>query len=1271
MAVLTVTLAVSRIRQDDSTPHGIPAVLLASFVPSRLKHAFRLSQGDTTMAQRQRTSQLLLSATWLAILTLIISSFGTSAHATVAASTSNQVLILNSTVTGGVNSIEAQAAIANGLEPVVVDEAVWSSLTTAQFASYRALILGDATCSENIPTAAVTNAATWGQAVTGNVIINGTDPVFHASQGGALVTRRLIDFVVSNTDKTGAYISLSCYYHETAPQTPVSLLDALRPGGFTVSGVGCYNDAHIVATHPALTGLSDATLSNWSCSVHEAFDTYPPDYTVLAIARNIGSTYTASDGSIGTPYILASGAGLRSFPLSLSPVNGSGSVGSSHIVTAQLLDSTNSAPVTGATISFTVTSGPSTGASGICSPSTACITGSDGTVSWSYSNNGQQGVDTIKAFLDLNGNRVADSGEPQTTAGMTWTQAQGEQFVYVALGDSFQSGEGVGNSLLNTNDFLNLAYENGSNYPQTVGSQTNTYSNFGLGGNDCHRALANYAKLNRNRLQPGAEIVLIDVTCSGARIVPEPRPAIVGSPSAGTFDPASQVQQALNQLRSKNLTAADVDLVTVGMGGNDAKFVDIITACLAPSLLRRVVQQYPNTPGEASVIVNNFVNCEFIDNSFIHSSDAIQQLTTTERWAQGQLLQVFTRARVMQLNYPVFLPKRAQGIAEWCGGIRKSDLDYARQRAMLLNASIASAFQSTADSRLQLVNMADAFGSNPLCSHDANGALINGISQENFDAEVDRLLNLNGTGDAESRRLLDQIVSQYNALKQCGFDHYNPFGRDCDVAARRAELDTTITQLLTYLFQQLDTTILPNLAAPPSSGESPAVRLNRGKGLLHPNANGHIVIACNVRAVFNAGDTRSCQPDTRSITDIANANPIGNAPIRGGRGVQVRVQIGGFGFGVSVRILLHSTPIELGTVVSNSAGVIDTTITLPSATAGVHTLQFQGNTPNGAQVIKQVRVNYPERPSGKGEYGVYLSGFTPTVEGVQPEQIDIFYLGDLFGTLTPDEEGGVFFEVPLFDLLNYADPISIMARSRATGRTVQTTIDPIPTTVGLWATSTQKGALSITGARTTVSGRVHSNADIIIGGSRSSLTSGIEYATTLAVSGSGHTLPSTRKVASGGLPTTWDIAAYRPGGSYAISAGSAYRSIPQSACVRGVWSVTAAAVPSGVVYVPCAVAISGSNRLINAMIVAESAISISGSAITINSGLMNQPALLSAAGSNAISISGARMRIQGLIQALNGDIAISGADGYYEGGVIAKRIMLSGAGNTISVGERP
>ncbi len=320
-------------------------------------------------------------------------------------------------------------------------------MTSAQFATYRAIILGDPTCSTITPDeqAAAANAKTWGSVVNGNVVIVGTDPVFHAASGtpGAeVLTRRGIDFAAAQSGKTGAYISLSCYYHGTAPNTAVSLLDGIGSGGFTVTGVGCYNSAHIVAVSPALAGLTDDDLSNWSCSVHEAFQTWPGGLVPLAIAKDFSSSYTASDGTQGPPYILA-GGDIKSFPLSLSPLSGTATVGGSDTVTAQLLDGVTLAPVAGARIGFAVTSGPDAGVSGSCSPST-CQTGTNGQVAFTFRNKNIAGSDNVQAFYDTNGNGTPDAGEPQTSAGVTWAVAAAT-LRYVVLGDSVPYGHGLAN----------------------------------------------------------------------------------------------------------------------------------------------------------------------------------------------------------------------------------------------------------------------------------------------------------------------------------------------------------------------------------------------------------------------------------------------------------------------------------------------------------------------------------------------------------------------------------------------------------------------------------------------------------------------------------------------------------------------------------------------------------------------------------------------------------------------------------------------------------
>ncbi|MCA9290691.1 MAG: hypothetical protein KDA25_06160 [Phycisphaerales bacterium] len=237
------------------------------------------------------------------------------------------VLILDSSVTGGATSLEAQAAIGLGYTVDIVSDATWSSMTAAQFSAYRCIIIGDPTCGFLSPVIAG-NACTWNAAVDGNVVIIGTDPTFHAVQGGQQLIDSAIAFAAANPGETGAYICLSCAYGGALPGTPVPELAGFcspcNPSCFTITGqLGCYNNAHIVAVSPALTGLTDADLSNWSCSVHEAFDGWPSDFIPLAIAEVAGGPFTAGDGTVGFPYIMARG--------DIEPIGGCAEITDEHV----------------------------------------------------------------------------------------------------------------------------------------------------------------------------------------------------------------------------------------------------------------------------------------------------------------------------------------------------------------------------------------------------------------------------------------------------------------------------------------------------------------------------------------------------------------------------------------------------------------------------------------------------------------------------------------------------------------------------------------------------------------------------------------------------------------------------------------------------------------------------------------------------------------------------------------------------------------------------
>src|SRR5207249_1552754 len=111
---------------------------------------------------------------------------------------------------------------------------------------------------------------TWSPVATGNVIIMGVDNANHAyygynASGADRLVKRGVAFAVGNTNRTGLYYSMSCFYSLAGP-TPVPHLSLF--GNFTVRGYGfiCLDDVHIVATHPIFTNapaLTDTNLSGW------------------------------------------------------------------------------------------------------------------------------------------------------------------------------------------------------------------------------------------------------------------------------------------------------------------------------------------------------------------------------------------------------------------------------------------------------------------------------------------------------------------------------------------------------------------------------------------------------------------------------------------------------------------------------------------------------------------------------------------------------------------------------------------------------------------------------------------------------------------------------------------------------------------------------------------------------------------------------------------------------------------------------------------------
>jgi hypothetical protein len=312
------------------------------------------------MNARARCGVALLAAATIVTMTL---GFVPAARAGVV---SGSVVILSTTLVDGATGPEVTEATALGLTVDIKSPAEWAAMTAGEFSAYRAIILADPKCSTNQSkvSAAAANASTWGPMVNGDIIIIGADPSYHYAMvtGAHDLVQKGIALATGLSGKTGAYIALSCYYAMSGAHTPVPMLAGLSSfGSFTTVGVSGYDAVHIVASAPALSGLTDTSLSGWHSTVHEAFDGWPSDFVPFAIATT-GTVYTASDGTVGTPFVLTRGPSVRA--ISSIELNAPADATNGSPATLTATCAVDSSPVVGVTVTFTATSGPDAGVLG-------------------------------------------------------------------------------------------------------------------------------------------------------------------------------------------------------------------------------------------------------------------------------------------------------------------------------------------------------------------------------------------------------------------------------------------------------------------------------------------------------------------------------------------------------------------------------------------------------------------------------------------------------------------------------------------------------------------------------------------------------------------------------------------------------------------------------------------------------------------------------------------------------------------------------------------
>ncbi|MGH9070808.1 MAG: SGNH/GDSL hydrolase family protein [Acidimicrobiales bacterium] len=268
-------------------------------------------------------------------------------------------------------------------------------------------------------------------------------------------------------------------------------------------------------------------------------------------------------------------------------------------------------------------------------------------------------------------------GIPVLSAARPAAATQAAPSGYVALGDSYSSGQG------------NPPFLRGTDDPAD--------------GDFCHRSAVAYPELASARLG----LALSFYACSGAAAA-----NITIAPLEG--EPPQIAQPAL----------AGAALTTVTIGGNDAGFAPVLTACIEQALVAPF-QDLAHLVSLGLLLGYESPSCAdtpaFV--SMVHA-DVAWARTPVEQAYQAIRAHVPPQGSVLAAGYPQLFP--TSGLGQVCGSLltllTPADQKFLNSAALSLDSVLRSA---AAQAGVNYVDPTSAFSGHPVCG--ARGAWINGI----------------------------------------------------------------------------------------------------------------------------------------------------------------------------------------------------------------------------------------------------------------------------------------------------------------------------------------------------------------------------------------------------------------------------------------------------------------------------------------------------------------------------------------------------------------
>ncbi|AWB86574.1 hypothetical protein C3E77_08055 [Mycetocola zhujimingii] len=283
------------------------------------------------------------------------------------------------------------------------------------------------------------------------------------------------------------------------------------------------------------------------------------------------------------------------------------------------------------------------------------------------------------AFLDGSPTALNTRTADGSVAGrLTWKVRGGNAPVaeYVALGDSYQSGEGLHDYWAGTDtDGVNMCHRSDSAYPELLVSDGTVSDRLSFWA--CSGAVISHLSET-------------DVSTSGP---------VWDDPFRVNYDDTAPLSEGpgLSQL---DRISAQTRLVTVGIGGNDMGFGPILTKCVEAKIRN-------------DVLIGDDRSCAKDNKKLVE--DRLEALVDDGKWTNlfDDIKERAPFARVLALGYPRFYDPDLPESTRECADVRYSDTLWINEVIRLVNKEIRNA---AARRGVEYVNVYDASKDHELCS---------------------------------------------------------------------------------------------------------------------------------------------------------------------------------------------------------------------------------------------------------------------------------------------------------------------------------------------------------------------------------------------------------------------------------------------------------------------------------------------------------------------------------------------------------------------------